>query len=250
MSTCRGGASSMAWCAPRTKPLDAVTGRPSWDMQDTVQPSSGWLRVQWASTSHGPTASSSSTPSNRRMAMWRADVLGSWVLSSACLGWSAVRVSSLEDPRSLTSSFSGGVGECRGRLAADDGRGLVDELVVLEGLHHEQGEVHAARDVALEDGVAHVSAPHGQALTLALLEVAAAHDGPPRVAGEHPPARLHLVVEVGEASETRERGEDLHDRLELPRIHVLAVARDVPPAREDEARARRRVVEHRLGRSR
>ncbi|MDX6667369.1 MAG: hypothetical protein QOK04_749 [Solirubrobacteraceae bacterium] len=67
---------------------------------------------------------------------------------------------------------------------------------------------------------------------------------------EHPPARLYLVVEIGEASETRERAEDLHDRLELPRIHVLPVARDVPPTRKHEARARRRVVEHGLGRSR
>src|SRR5205807_4835398 len=116
-----------------------------------------------------------------------------------------------EDARALKSSFAGGVRECRGRLAADDRRGLVDELIVLEGLHHEQGKVHAARDVALENGVAHVPAPHGQALTLALLEVAAAHDGPPRVAGKHPPARLYLVVEVREASETRERAEDLHD---------------------------------------
>ncbi len=48
----------------------------------------------------------------------------------------------------------------RGRLAADNRRGLVDELVILEGRHHEQGKVHAARDVALEDGVAHVPAPH------------------------------------------------------------------------------------------
>src|SRR5438093_105546 len=62
-----------------------------------------------------------------------------------------------------------------------------------------------------------------QALTLALLEVAAAYDGPLCVAGEDAPARLHLVVEVGEASEPRERAEDLHERLELPGIHVLAV---------------------------
>src|SRR6185437_9676404 len=148
------------------------------------------------------------------------------------------------------SSLAGRVRERRGRLAADDRRGLVDELVVLESLHHEQGKVHAAREVALEDRVAHMPAPHGQALTLALLEVATAHDGPPRVAREHAPARLHLVVEVGEASEPRERATDLHERLELPRIHVLAVEGDVPPAREHEARPRRRVVEHRLGHAR
>src|SRR3954471_17849721 len=120
--------------------------------------------------------------------------------------------------------------ERRGRLATDDRRRLVDELVVLEGLHHEQGKVHAAREVALEDGIAHVPAPHGQALALALLEIAPAHEGPPGVACEYPPARLHLVVEVREASEARERAADLHERFELPRVHVLAVAGDVPPA--------------------
>ena len=94
------------------------------------------------------------------------------------------------------------------------------------------------------------SAPHRQALALAFLEVASAHDRPPRVAGEHPPARLHLVVQVGEPSESREPAEDVHDHLELPRVHVLAVAGDVPPAREHEARPGRRLVEHRLGRPR
>ena len=53
-------------------------------------------------------------------------------------------------------------------------------LVVLEGLHREQGKVHAARDVALKDGDAHVLAPHWQALALDFLEVAPAHDGSPR----------------------------------------------------------------------
>jgi hypothetical protein len=113
-----------------------------------------------------------------------------------------------------------------------------------------KSKVHAARDVALEDRVANVPAPDGQALALAVLKIAAAHDRPPRVAGKHPPARLHLVVEVHEASEAGERAEDVHDRIELPRVHVLAVARDVPPAREHQARARTRGVEHRLGRSR
>src|SRR4029453_298042 len=132
--------------------------------------------------------------------------------------------------RGFRSSSCGGVRERRGCLAADDRGGLVDELVVLEGLHHEQGEVDASREIALEDGIAHVPAPDGQALTLALLEVAPAHDGPPRVAAKHPPHGLHVVVEVGEASQTRERPEHFHDGLELPRIHVLAVSRDVPPA--------------------
>jgi hypothetical protein len=35
----------------------------------------------------------------------------------------------------------------------------VDEIFVFEGLDHEQGEVDAARDVALQDGVADVAAP-------------------------------------------------------------------------------------------
>src|SRR6478735_10318746 len=130
-------------------------------MQDTAQPSSGWLRVQWASTSHGPTASSSSTPSNSRMAMSCGNVLGSLVMFSACLWKSGPGSFALENPRPLKSSFPGGVGECRGRLAADDRRGLVDELVVLEGLHHEQGKVHSTREVARQDWIAYVLAPHG-----------------------------------------------------------------------------------------
>src|SRR5581483_517494 len=131
----------------------------------------------------------------------------------------------------------GGVREGRGRLASHDRGRLVNQFVVVESLHHEKGEVDAACDVALKNGITHVPAPHGKALTLALLKVAAAYDGPPRVAGEDPPGRLHLVVEIGKASETRERAEDLHEGLELQRVHVLAVEGDVPSAREDEARA-------------
>ena len=110
-------------------------------------------------------------------------------------------------------SFADGVRERRGRLAADNRRSLVDELVVLEGLHHEQGKVHATRDVALEDGVAYVPAPHGKALTIAFLEVAPAHDGPPRVACKHPPARLDLIIEVDDASEAREPADDIHEHF-------------------------------------
>src|SRR5438093_5737299 len=40
----------------------------------------------------------------------------------------------------------------------------------------------------------------------------------------------------------REWTADLHERLELPRVHVLPVAGDVPAAREHETRPRRRVV--------
>ena len=53
-------------------------------------------------------------------------------------------------------------------------------------------------------------------------------DGPARVAFQFPPASPGLVVEVGEASKTPEWAPDLHDRLEIPRVHVPAVTRDVP----------------------
>ena len=38
-------------------------------------------------------------------------------------------------------------------------RGLVEELVILKGRHHEQGKVLVAREVALDDGIAHMPAP-------------------------------------------------------------------------------------------
>src|SRR3954467_11539649 len=104
------------------------------------------------------------------------------------------------------------VRECRGGLAADDRRGLANEILVLEGVHHEQREIYAAREVALEDRVADVATPHGQALTLALFEVAPPHDGPPRVACKHPSARLHLVIEVRVANESCERSSDFHEQ--------------------------------------
>ena len=154
--------------------------------------------------------------------------------------------SSVPAAHTLKSSV-GGVRKRRGCLTADKRGGLADECVIRESGHHEEGEVDAAREVALENGVAHVPAPHGQALALALFEAASAHNGTSRVAGKHSPARLHLVVELGEASEARERAEDVYDRLELPRIDVLAITRDVPPAREHQTRPRTRVVEDRLG---
>ena len=57
----------------------------------------------------------------------------------------------------LTSS---GVCERRGGAASDDCRGFVDQLVVLKSLYHEQGIIHAARDVALKDGITDMPAPH------------------------------------------------------------------------------------------
>ena len=93
-------------------------------------------------------------------------------------------------------------------------------------------------------------APHGQALALALFEVASAHDSPPCVTGKHPPASFNLVVEVHDAKEPREPAHRTHDQFELARVHVLAVSRDVPPAGKHEAGDRRRMVEHCLGCSR
>src|SRR5947209_14618688 len=121
----------------------------------------------------------------------------------------------------------------------------MNEFVVLERVDHEHGEVHAAGHVALENGISDVSAPDRQALALALLEIAAAYHGPARVARKNSPARLYLVVEVGEASESRKSPADRHERFELPRVHVLAVEADVPPAREHQPGPGRRVVEHR-----
>src|SRR3954469_7619103 len=140
------------------------------------------------------------------------------------------------------------VRERRGALAADDRGCLVYEIVVLERLDHEQREVDAARDVASEDGVPDVAAPHRQALADALFQPAAPHDGPAGVAGEDAPRGLDLVVEVGEAGEPGQAPADLDERPELPRVDVPAVARDVPPTREHQPCPRRGEVEHRLRR--
>jgi hypothetical protein len=80
---------------------------------------------------------------------------------------------------------------------------------VARAVSHEQGDVHAAGDVALEDEVTHVPAPRRQALTLTLFEAAPAHDGPPGVTGEHQPARFHLVVELHHANESPEPADEL-----------------------------------------
>ena len=125
----------------------------------------------------------------------------------------------------------------------------MDKRVVLKGRYHEQGEVHAPRDVARQDGVARVAAPHRQALALTLFEVASTHDRPQRVAGKHPPARFHLVVDIREAGKPRKPAEERHEHLEGQRVHVLAVPRDMPAAGKDEPRARTCVVEYRLRRS-
>ena len=53
----------------------------------------------------------------------------------------------------MTRPNSGGVCERRGCAASDNCRGFVDQPVVLKGLYHESGVVHAARHIALEDGI-------------------------------------------------------------------------------------------------
>ena len=49
--------------------------------------------------------------------------------------------------------------ERRGHQAANNRRDLVNEFVVLKSCHHKKGKVYAAREVALEDRVAHMSTP-------------------------------------------------------------------------------------------
>src|SRR5689334_4370310 len=110
--------------------------------------------------------------------------------------------------------------ERRGALPADDRGCLVHEIVVFEGVDHEQSEVDAARDVALEDRIADVAAPHRQALADAFLEVAAPYDGPAGIAREDASGRLDLIVEVGEAGESGDAPADVDQRLELPRVDV------------------------------
>lgn len=126
----------------------------------------------------------------------------------------------------------------------------MNEFVVLKGRNHEAGEVHAARDVAREDGVADMPAPYGQTLALPFFEIAPAHDCPAGLACKHPSACLHLVVEFPDSKQQCEPSGRLHDRLEGSGVHVLAVPRNVPAAGEYEARRRARVVEYRLSRSR
>src|SRR3989304_4210281 len=86
----------------------------------------------------------------------------------------------------MTRPSCGGVCERRGGAASDDCRGFVDQLVVLKSLYHEQGVVHAARPIALEDGITYMTAPHGQALALALFQIAPAPNRPASVAGQQP----------------------------------------------------------------
>ena len=72
----------------------------------------------------------------------------------------------------------------------------MDKPVVLKGGNHKQGEVHPARDVAREDGIADMPAPYGQALARPFFKIAAADDSPPSVARKDPSACFHLVVDL------------------------------------------------------
>ena len=100
---------------------------------------------------------------------------------------------------SLVGCRLGGMRERRRRFAANNRRYFVDERVIFEGCHHEEGKVHAARDVARQDGVANVPTPDWQTLALTFFEVAPSYNRPPRVACKHAPAGLHLVIEVHDA---------------------------------------------------
>src|SRR2546430_1124849 len=89
-------------------------------------------------------------------------------------------------------------------------------------------------------------APCRKARALAFVELAAAHDGPPRVAGEHAAAGLDLVIEVDRPDELAEPVQDSNLPFEPARVDVPPVTRDVPAAGEHQPRARCRQVEHRL----
>jgi hypothetical protein len=49
---------------------------------------------------------------------------------------------------------------------------------------------------------------------------------------------IDLIVQVHHPGELGDPPEDMYFPLELPRVDVLAVSRDVPPAGEHQARAR------------
>jgi hypothetical protein len=72
-----------------------------------------------------------------------------------------------------------------------------------------KGIVHAAREVAGENGIAYVPTPHGQTLTLTLLKIAAAHDRPAGVAGKNPPTRFYLIVQIHKGKDPRKPAGDL-----------------------------------------
>ena len=79
----------------------------------------------------------------------------------------------------------------------------MNQCVVSERRHHEQREIGAAREVALEYGTTNVVTPGRQPLALTFVKIAPADDGPPGVARKDTPTRFDLVVEIGEMRHTR-----------------------------------------------
>ncbi len=118
----------------------------------------------------------------------------------------------------MTRHNTSGVCERRGCATSDNCRGFVDQLVVLKSLYHEEGIVHPAPHVALQDGITHVLTPHGKALAFAL-KIAPTHDRPPGVAGKHPPTRFHLVVDIHDGNKPREPDYGLYGRLSPASTH-------------------------------
>jgi hypothetical protein len=68
-------------------------------------------------------------------------------------------------------------------------------------------------------------APHRQALALAFFEIAAAHDGPPGIADEHPSACFDLVIEIHRAGKLANSVKHPHLPIEPARVDVFAAAR-------------------------
>ena len=73
--------------------------------------------------------------------------------------------------------------------------------VVLKRRDHEQGIVHAAREVAREDGITDMRLHTGRPWLSPSSRSLPAHDRPAGIAGKHPPARFHLVIDIHEAGE-------------------------------------------------
>jgi len=89
----------------------------------------------------------------------------------------------------------------------------VDERVIFESCHHEEGRVHAVRDVARQDGVANVPSPDWQtwlspssrSLPLTTVHLV--------FACKHALASLHLVIEVHDAGEARKPADDIDEQF-------------------------------------
>ena len=79
-------------------------------------------------------------------------------------------------------------------------------------------------------------APHRKALAFAFFELAAAHDGPPGIAGEHAAAGFDLVIEVHCPDELAEPAQDGNLPLEPARVDVLPVTEMCQP-QENTSRA-------------